>query len=266
MDFKFNVNKLFVKKINKVTHTLVPADFSGNLQELSDVQMKISKILDDMGEASAIAQCLKKSVTSASRLQGTDHIVYLLVDSIGNGGLGTIVGFLKTGSKNLFLFDEVGSCFQLRPRCVLDFYIHESKQRMGLGRILYQHMLEDECTTPEKLAIDRPSNKFLQFLQKHYGVHDIIGQNNKFVVFKGFFDDVYQPSNVIQSMQLDGFISAGTSRNNSNVTHERPLLRDYPKFHSPAARRSYGRHAAAKPIIHDGPALRQNNKCTGSDK
>lgn len=40
-----------------------------------------------------------------------------------------------------------------------------------------------------KLAIDRPSEKFLAFLSKHYALTKIIPQNNKFVVFQGFFDD-----------------------------------------------------------------------------
>lgn len=56
-------------------------------------------------------------------------------------GLGCVVGLLKTGSKNLFMFDETGTHYQLKPRCVLDFYVHESRQRMGLGNILYEYML-----------------------------------------------------------------------------------------------------------------------------
>lgn len=56
-------------------------------------------------------------------------------------GLGSIIGLLKVGSKNLFMFDETGIHYQLKPRCILDFYIHESRQRMGLGNLLYQHML-----------------------------------------------------------------------------------------------------------------------------
>jgi len=40
-----------------------------------------------------------------------------------------------------------------------------------------------------KLAIDRPSEKFLAFLRKYYRLSKIIPQNNKFVVFEGFFDD-----------------------------------------------------------------------------
>ena len=39
------------------------------------------------------------------------------------------------------MFDENGLHYQLKPRCILDFYIHESRQRMGLGNELYQYML-----------------------------------------------------------------------------------------------------------------------------
>lgn len=34
MDFGFNVNELLTKKINKVTHILIPEDFRGDKQEL----------------------------------------------------------------------------------------------------------------------------------------------------------------------------------------------------------------------------------------
>ncbi|KAK1125589.1 hypothetical protein K0M31_005946 [Melipona bicolor] len=94
-----------------------------------------------MGEASAKAQGLNKPITSTLKLRDTDHVVYLLVDNEANNGLGSVVGLLKTGSKNLFMFDETGAHYQLKPRCILDFYVHESRQRMGLGNILYQHML-----------------------------------------------------------------------------------------------------------------------------
>lgn len=55
--------------------------------------------------------------------------------------MGSVVGFLKTGSKHLFMFDEMGNHYELQPKCILDFYVHESRQRMGLGNTLYQHML-----------------------------------------------------------------------------------------------------------------------------
>lgn len=34
MDFKFNVNRLLPRKINKVTQSLIPEDFRGDRREL----------------------------------------------------------------------------------------------------------------------------------------------------------------------------------------------------------------------------------------
>jgi alpha-tubulin N-acetyltransferase 1 len=48
-------------------------------------------------------------------------------------------------------------------------------------------MLEEENTQPKKLGYDRPSEKFLNFLSKHYNLKDYIPQNNNFVVFMDYF-------------------------------------------------------------------------------
>lgn len=61
--------------------------------------------------------------------------------SIHFSGEGSVVGFLKVGRKKLFVYDAAGAHHELQPLCVLDFYVHESKQRMGCGRTLYEHML-----------------------------------------------------------------------------------------------------------------------------
>lgn len=90
---------------------------------------------------------------------------------------GAVIGFLKVGYKKLFLLVSVGrtggGCLdawvppgahfvvppppspfvcppqdrngahnEAEPLCVLDFYIHESLQRHGYGRELFQHMLQ----------------------------------------------------------------------------------------------------------------------------
>lgn len=49
---------------------------------------------------------------------------------------------LKTGNKGLYVFDREGRHYQVSPSCVLDFYIHESRQRNGLGKHLFEHMLQ----------------------------------------------------------------------------------------------------------------------------
>jgi hypothetical protein len=82
---------------------------------------------------------------------------------------GIVVGLLKVGRKSLYVFDKYGDTKHVNAPCVLDFYIHESRQRGGLGKTLFEHMLEYENLLPEQMAIDRPSEKLLSFLRKHYG-------------------------------------------------------------------------------------------------
>lgn len=88
-------------------------------------------------------------------------------DSISSG---CVTGLLKVGTKNLYVFDEDGETKQVPAQCVLDFYIHESRQRAGLGKEMFEFMLQREnVEAPVKLAIDRPSDKLIAFLRKHYG-------------------------------------------------------------------------------------------------
>lgn len=92
------------------------------------------------------------------------------------GFSGCVTGLLKIGTKNLYVFDENGDTKMVPAMCVLDFYIHESRQRAGLGKEMFEVMLERENVHPIKLAIDRPSDKFVAFLRKHYG-------NSSFISF-----------------------------------------------------------------------------------
>ena len=57
-------------------------------------------------------------------------------------GRGKAVGFIKVGTKKLFLYDTQGAQKEVSPLCVLDFYVHESQQRKGFGKKLYEHMLQ----------------------------------------------------------------------------------------------------------------------------
>ena len=57
-------------------------------------------------------------------------------------GNGAAVGILKMGRKKLFVYDNHGKQHEMEPMCVLDFYVHESKQRMGCGKKLFEYMLK----------------------------------------------------------------------------------------------------------------------------
>jgi len=82
---------------------------------------------------------------------------------------------LRTGVKRLFV-TERGQWRELTPVCVLDFYVHESCQRQGVGLKLFEHFLAAERQSPARLAYDRPSPKLLGFVSKHYGLKSFTPQ------------------------------------------------------------------------------------------
>ena len=49
-------------------------------------------------------------------------------------------------------------------------------------------MLQAEGVKPEKLGYDRPSEKLLGFLAKHYGLKRYVPQNNNYVVYSAYFE------------------------------------------------------------------------------
>ncbi|XP_037982344.1 alpha-tubulin N-acetyltransferase 1 isoform X3 [Motacilla alba alba] len=138
------------------------------------------------------AQGLSTPVTSAARMESNRHVMYILRDT--RSPRGAVLGFLKVGYKKLFLLERDGSHVEVEPLCVLDFYIHESQQRRGLGRELFREMLQRERVQPHRLAVDRPSEKLLAFLSKHFGLRDRIPQVNNFVIFDGFFSTRTAPA------------------------------------------------------------------------
>ena len=99
------------------------------------------------------------------------------------------IGFIKVGYMHLFIYDEIGTPMEINPLCVLDFYTDETCQRKGYGKIMFSEMLRKEKIEARKLGYDRPSHKFINFLNKYFGLNNYVPQNNNFVVFKDYFDD-----------------------------------------------------------------------------
>ena len=48
-----------------------------------------------------------------------------------------VLGILKVGARNLFYHDYMGNVKEIKPLCVLDFYVHESVQRGGVGKVKF---------------------------------------------------------------------------------------------------------------------------------
>ena len=83
---------------------------------------------------------------------------------------------LKVGEKKLFIYDNQGQNHEMSPLCVLDFYVCEQQQRKGYGKSIFDMMLHMENARSEHIAIDRPSEKSVRFLKKHYNLKNPIPQ------------------------------------------------------------------------------------------
>jgi len=145
------------------------------------------EVVDAFGARSAFAQALRRgAITTADGLLKADtrQVLYVLCDD----ACARMLGFLKVGEKHLYYADRRGYR-ELNPLCVLDFYVHESCQRAGGGKRLFETMLEHQALPARKFAYDRPSPKLLKFLEKHYGLVKYTPQPYNFVVFDCFFCD-----------------------------------------------------------------------------
>lgn len=207
MEVEINAEKLlgcnFTK--NKVSLLLPHLLSSTSTKE----QQLIGGIVDDIGILSSRAQELKTVITTFnSFMSNRDQKIY--IHATGS----RVNGFLKTGYKNLFIVDPNNIVKEIKPLCVLDFYVHESQQRNGLGKLLFQTMISDEKAEPSKLAYDRPSSKLIAFLSKHYNLTRFTPQNNNFVVFHDYFNYPDQGSQGITKKIIKGGKLVTVTENN----------------------------------------------------
>jgi alpha-tubulin N-acetyltransferase 1 len=172
----------------------------------------VKEILNSMGEASSRAQQLNTTITSAHKFFISNHRIFIKAEQ------NKVLGFIKVGSKKLFLRDRNYNYHEVNALCVLDFYVHESTQRRGIGKQLFDYMLKFEKKIPTELAYDRPSPKLLSFLRKHFGLTDFIQQNNNYVVFDEFFN--YIANNLTYDNSTNRAIRAiPNNDNNINISN-----------------------------------------------
>jgi GNAT superfamily N-acetyltransferase len=82
------------------------------------------------------------------------------------------------GVKNLFLFDPTGMVHEKKSLCVLDFYVHKSKQRNGLGKQMFDFMLEVRISYSTSSTISNLSYTPMDYLSVKLLLH---GYNHYFL-------------------------------------------------------------------------------------
>lgn len=198
MEFKTNLSDLLKSKAVKRFPKKTEADedcFIAKIMPMNVVGYgvldELNTVIDKMGDASSFAQGIHMPITSSSNFKSSDYILYFKVQGKKWYGL------IKTGYKNLFVREYSSSAMiNIKPLCILDFYVNEKCQRAGHGKDLFECVLEVEKISPKMLAYDRPSFKYLSFLKKHYGLWDYFPQSNNFVVFKEYFDTMSEQNEI----------------------------------------------------------------------
>ena len=145
----------------------------------------VRTVLDTLGEGSAKAQKLPSVITTMGKVLEANppQYIYLCVDRT------RVLGFLKFGKKHLFITNPNGKWLENDFDCLLDFYVHESCQRQGIGYLLFSNMLLHQELEPRSLAYDRPSSKLIPFLRRHCNLRSFTPQNNNYVVFDSYYKD-----------------------------------------------------------------------------
>lgn len=74
-------------------------------------------------------------------------------------GVSRLIGMLKVGRKQLFLYDREMKTYEGELLALLDFYVHFSYQRQGYGKKLFEFMLHYERIAAHDVAFDNPTGK-----------------------------------------------------------------------------------------------------------
>lgn len=193
--------------------------------------------IDELGMMSRISQGLGQVLTSVEKLgSNTNQRLYLI------SAERKALGILKVGCKKLFIRTATAALVEIDPLCVLDFFVHDSCQRSGLGKLVFEAMLNNERVAPEKLAYDRPSPKLIGFLRKYFGLSDFVPQSNNFVVFQQYFTGASGTSTTaaarsaptgMMSRASSGASSAGGSQSAMSRENTPPSLAPQPNPQAP---------------------------------
>ncbi|VVC37667.1 Hypothetical protein CINCED_3A009252 [Cinara cedri] len=193
MEFRFNINNAVATTVQilKIDNTLTAEGYEKNV----DLQNIMGLIIDEMGKASALAQNLTLPITSANKLVNSNHIIYMMTEHNTPGHF-TVIGILKMGWKKLYFYDKMGLRSDAMVYCLLDFYVHESRQHKSYGKSLIDFMLQDIHLSAKLLAFEKPSEKLLHFMWKHFQLSKLVNQGNNIFTYEEFFDNAFKAKNL----------------------------------------------------------------------
>ncbi|CAI2351216.1 unnamed protein product [Caenorhabditis sp. 36 PRJEB53466] len=150
----------------------------------------VYEAIDNLAKLSAHCLQLRTPLTTCEKLINSDSTFYLSWKYDEEEKVSKLLGFAKVGRKKLFLYDSQMQTYEGEILCLLDFYVHFSAQRQGVGKHILDYMFAQEHAEPYQLALDNPSVTLLGFMSQKYGLTKPVWQNTNFVVFDELFQSL----------------------------------------------------------------------------
>jgi len=122
------------------------------------------KVLENMAYISKNLQHLDFRVTDAKRILEDHATVILYQESDKPLGYIAFIPYVKN-NYDTFL--------------ITDFMVITPKQRQGIGKKLYDFMLNETKKTTEELIFDMPSENTFKFINKYFGIKTLKGIHYK---------------------------------------------------------------------------------------
>ena len=133
----------------------------------------VTEILDKMGLASSQSQNLTTISTSFLKFYESNHRIVIKAQQ------NKVLGFIKVGTKKLYVRDRYYNYHNVSPLCVIDFYVHESCQRNGIGKQLFDYMVNFERKYPEEIAYETDGADFVFEDSTDWEIDSITESNGK---------------------------------------------------------------------------------------
>ncbi len=88
------------------------------------------------------------------------------------------IGYLKYSTRHLYFYTKKGKVYECDPICILDFYVLQSKQRNGIGKMLLDSVNTYVCANFHNILLNscRYQSLIILIIQLYVRMHMTVHQ------------------------------------------------------------------------------------------
>lgn len=139
----------------------------------------IDLIINSLGKLSCGQRHLKNQTTSSELFFKKQNETMII-----KANQRKVFGFIRYGHQDVYLSDSNQELMKVKNLLIVfDFYVHTTNQKRGIGKELFDKLLEINHITAGDIAYDMLNEKMINFLYKHYSLKNPLRQHNHLYIF-----------------------------------------------------------------------------------